>query len=98
LWDIQQALPDEKLLVETIDQVNQHHTAVSGGNDIVVAGLASPALQWALRGYPKVDFVLQYPVGSAPAFIITRDQSDLTFASLTAGRILSSLKMLVGSS
>jgi hypothetical protein len=80
LWDIQQALPDEKLLVETIDQVNQHHTAVSGGNDIVVAGLASPALQWALRGYPKVDFVLQYPVGSAPAFIITRDQPDLTFA------------------
>lgn len=78
-WTNKQVLPSQQLLLQTVDQITRHASAESSGYDLIVTGVQSPALEWALRDYSKVKFTSQYPTGSTPAFIISRDQPDLSF-------------------
>ncbi len=71
-------LPNSFLL-QTVDQITRHAPAEGTGYDLVVTGIRSPALEWALRDFSKVKFTSQYPTGSTPSFIISGDQPDLSF-------------------
>ena len=78
-WKNKQVLPAQLLLLQTVDQITQHAPAEGSGYDLVVTGIQSPALEWALRDFSKVKFTSQYPTGSTPSFIISGDQPDLSF-------------------
>jgi hypothetical protein len=84
-WKPKADLPDETLLLTTIDRINQWAPPVSGGYDIVVVGIQSPALRWSLRGHSKVKFSSQFPTGESPAILITRDQPNLPFSMAYRG-------------
>lgn len=78
-WKMKSNLPDERILLSTLERLNQWAPPVSGGYDLIVVGIQSPSLQWALRDYDKVEFTSQFPVGKSPAILITHDQSNLPF-------------------
>lgn len=86
LWSGQQTLPNERLLLDTIDSLNKMAPPLSGGYDVVVVGLPSPALQWSLRNFGKVEYASSVPTATSPAFLITADQPDLALSASYRGQ------------
>jgi len=86
LWTAGRQLPEERLLLDTIENLSEWGPVVSGGPDLVVVGVQSPALRWALRNHPKIDYTNQLSVEASPALLITMDSPELALASTYRGQ------------
>jgi hypothetical protein len=85
-WAARQALPDQDLLRTTLDNFRMWGIEPVGEYELVVAGVSSPALRWALRDDPNVRFVDAPPTDLSPALVITPDQPDLALAAAYRGQ------------
>ncbi|MBL8063864.1 MAG: hypothetical protein JNK32_12625 [Anaerolineales bacterium] len=64
-----------ELLRETVDQISEFGTGDDHHASVVILGLDSPALVWALREHP-VKVVKALDVSNAPDFVITPFEMD----------------------
>jgi hypothetical protein len=74
LWRPTPLIADADLLLDTAAQLSTWETGEAHSIDIAVT-VDSPALRWALRGYPQASYYEngQVPAGTAsPALVITR--------------------------
>ncbi len=85
-WTAGRQLPEERLLLETIQDLSEWGPVVSGGPDLVVVGVQSPALRWALRDHPKTEYVAHLSTDSSPALVITVEQPGLGLAATYRGQ------------
>lgn len=81
LWDRDARVTQGTLLINSLNDLSQWHTGFTDTLDVVVSGIKSPGLRWALRYYPKTQFVDRLAVGLNPSVVITaQDQPDLAAA------------------
>lgn len=85
-WTGGRQLPEERLLLETIKDLSAWGPVISGGPDLVVVGVQSPALRWALRNHPKTEYVSRLSTDASPALLITVEQPDLGLAATYRGQ------------
>lgn len=85
-WVTTRALPDHYLLRETIAEIRLWGGESDSEYQLVVAGVDTPALRWALRDDPYTSFVDQLPRDSSPALVITPDQPELALAAAYRGQ------------
>lgn len=85
LWSSGPRLRSNDLMLATIANVTQWGPQVAGGPDVVVVGIPSPALRWALRDIQRVSFTDQLPASASPAVVITPDQPELAMAASYRG-------------
>jgi len=85
-WSPERRPPAQPLLLSTIADLANWGPVVSGGPDLVVEDIQSPALRWALRGRQKISYVSRLPAGVSPALVITADRPDLALASTYRGQ------------
>jgi len=76
LWSSGPLLKSADLITETIANLSQWGPTQTGGPDVVVVDISSPALRWLLRGVQQISYVSQEPAGSRPAIAITAVKSD----------------------
>ncbi len=81
------ALVDEvDLLQTTINDLSTWKMRTPGELELVVEGIESPALRWALRDYRQVQFVTTTASASAPALVITDDKPSPELAETYRGQ------------
>lgn len=85
-WNGEQVNSNDRLFLETIDQLSQWATQKSGGLDMVVVGNFSPAVRWMVRDIENIKFVAQLAPTANPSIVITPEQPDLALASAYRGQ------------
>ncbi len=84
-WANGQPLRQGDLLIELIGNLTEWGPQETGGPDVVVVGIPSPALRWLLRNVERVTYVDQLPSKTSPAMVITPNQPELALASSYRG-------------
>jgi hypothetical protein len=74
------------LIKSTVDDLSTWKLRVPGELDLVVEGIKSPALKWALRDYGNVKFVTSTPSTISPAMLITIDKPSPELAETYRGQ------------
>lgn len=81
------ALVDEvDLLQTTLNDLSTWKMRVPGELELVVEGIDSPALRWALRDYRQAQFVTTTASASTPALLITVDKPSPELADTYRGQ------------
>ncbi|HVN54089.1 MAG TPA: hypothetical protein VMT46_07140 [Anaerolineaceae bacterium] len=87
LWQTSPLPQNVDLLTSSIADLSRWNTSQPNELDVVVAGLDSPALRWALRSDPRVESVAALPGGMRSAIVITPgDQQQPVLASAYRGQ------------
>jgi len=73
------------LLQATINDLSQWSTGIDDAAPVVIAGLDSTALEWALRDHPVI-VAKTLDVSSSPDFVITPDETDPVLVSAYRGQ------------
>jgi len=85
MWINGPSLPQANLLVATINQLSDTHAGVKSDLDVVVVGIQSPGLEWALRQFPKSLFTTTLAPGVMPSIVITAKATQPTLAASYRG-------------
>lgn len=85
LWTQGNSLPQVNLLVNTINELSVTHTNVQNNLDIVVVGLQSPGLEWALHQFPGTIFTSSLAAGTKPSIVITEQKVEPSLAASYRG-------------
>ncbi len=85
LWTRGNSLPQANLFVNTINELSDAHTGVKNNLDIVVVGIKSPGLEWALRQFPGTIFTSELAVGTMPSIVISPQQTEPSLAASYRG-------------
>ncbi len=85
-WAAGRQLPEDRLLLKTLKDLSEWGPVISGGPDLVVVNVRSPALRWTLRNYPKVIYTSQLSTAASPAILITVEQPELALAATYRGQ------------
>jgi len=85
LWINGPSLPQANLLVDTINQLSDTHVGVKADLDLVVVGIQSPGLEWALRQFPKPLFTSTLEPGGMPSIVITAKETQPSLAASYRG-------------
>jgi hypothetical protein len=86
VWDTYPQPVAQSYLTETIGDLSRWSSGRPDGAEIVVLGVHSPALQWALRGFPLAKFTDVLAAGSQPPMVITPQQEQPTLAATYRGQ------------
>ncbi|HNA54837.1 MAG TPA: hypothetical protein PLM13_10905 [Anaerolineales bacterium] len=82
----QAPLPVQAQLIQaSVNDLSEWGTGNDNMAPVIIAGLDSPALEWALREH-QVEVVETLDISSAPYFVITPLQNDPAFASTYRGQ------------
>jgi len=85
MWTSGPRLPQVNLLVNTINELSDTHVGAKDDLDVVVVGIQSPGLQWALRSFPKPVFTTALQAESMPSIVITAKESEPSLAASYRG-------------
>jgi hypothetical protein len=85
MWINGPGLPQANLLVDTVNQLSDSHVGVKYDLDLVVVGIQSPGLEWALRQFPKPLFTSSLAPGVMPSIVITTKETQPTLAASYRG-------------
>lgn len=78
-----------RLLMDSLADLSKWSTGWKNRMDVLVSGIESPALQWALRDFENTDFEAVYNPNTAPSVILTGSDTDLkSLASYRGQRIV----------
>lgn len=87
LFWTQAAEPEQTaLLSATLDELSQWGPVQTGGPDLVVVNVDTPALRWVLRDFERVRYAAQAPVDVGPALVISPYQPDLALPAAYRGQ------------
>ncbi len=87
LFWTQESQPEEvDLLAQTLRDLRAWGPVQSGGPDLIVVNLDSPALRWVLRDFTRVRYAAQAPVDVRPALVISPYQPDLVLPAAYRGQ------------
>jgi hypothetical protein len=85
LWDISPHIQQADLLAQTVDEISEWSTGQTSVLPVIIYGIDSPALVWALRDHnPKVVIALDR--ASSPELVVTAQQADLGLAAAYRGQ------------
>ncbi|HPH94890.1 MAG TPA: hypothetical protein PKW33_01345 [Anaerolineaceae bacterium] len=73
------------LVVDTVDQLSLINHGVNGKLDVVLQGIESPSLKWALRNYALVE-VDMLPANQMPSIVISPVQEQPVLAAAYRGQ------------
>ncbi len=85
MWINGPSLPQVNLLVNTLNQLSDSHAGVKANLDLVVVGVQSPGLEWALRQFPKPLFTSTLEPGTTPSVVITAKTAQPSLTALYRG-------------
>lgn len=85
LWQTYPIPRDQRYLFETVGQLSEWNTGRKDAVQIVVAGISSDALRWAMRGMPNAEFTPILAPGSQPPLVITMQQQQPGLAASYRG-------------
>lgn len=85
-WTGEPVMTGTGLLLDTIDDLDQWGPLSAESPDLVVAGIDSPALRWALRDVENVSYALRLASEARPALVITPNQDDLALSAYYRGQ------------
>jgi hypothetical protein len=85
MWSRGPSLPQADVLIDTINQLSDSHVGVASDLDLVVVGIQSPGLEWALRRFPKPLFTSSLAPGLMPSVVITTKETQPTLAASYRG-------------
>jgi hypothetical protein len=85
LWINGPSLPQANQLVSAINQLSNTRTGVKSNLDLVVVGIQSTGLEWALRQFPKPLFTSALTPGVMPSIVITAKSTQPTLAASYRG-------------
>lgn len=74
-----------ELLRASVDQLSEFGTGDDNTSEVVIVGLKSPALEWALRDHP-IEVVETLSTTSAPDFVVTPFEMDPALESAYRGQ------------
>lgn len=75
------------LITDTVDQLSEINHKVKGNLDVVLQGIPSPALKWALRDYALAE-VEMLPANQMPSIVISPVQEQPILAAAYRGQDL----------
>ncbi|HPS41565.1 MAG TPA: hypothetical protein PK040_03095 [Anaerolineaceae bacterium] len=82
-----------KLILSSLSDLSEWSTGWKNQMDVLVSGVDSPALRWALRDYEETDYETVYNPNTAPSVIITGSDSEVkSLASYRGQRIVWSVQ------
>ena len=85
-WRVDALVDEVDLLKTTVNELSTWKTNVAGELELVVEGIDSPALRWALRDYSQVKYVTSTASASSPAMLITGDKPSPELAETYRGQ------------
>lgn len=85
LWWLPGVPVQADLVRDTVNQVSDLGIGNKNAGSVVVVGMKSPAIEWALRGHP-VQMVDELDPSASPDFIITPFDMNLNLASAYRGQ------------
>lgn len=85
-WTGEPVMTGAGLLLDTIDDLDQWGPLSADSPDLVVAGIDSPALRWALRDVKNTSYALRLASEARPALVITPNQDDLALSASYRGQ------------
>ena len=86
VWRTGSLIDEVDLLKTTVNDLSTWKNRVPGELELVVQGIDSPALRWALRDYDQVKFVTSTASASSPAMVITPDKPSPELADTYRGQ------------
>jgi len=86
IWRVDALVDEVDLLKTTVNELSTWKTNVAGELELVVEGIDSPALRWALRDYSQVKYVTSTASASSPAMLITGDKPSPELAETYRGQ------------
>ncbi len=86
IWRAGGLIDEVDLINSTVDDLSTWKMRVPGELDLVVEGVESPALRWALRDYDQVKFVTSTASTASPAMLITIDKPSPELAETYRGQ------------
>ncbi len=86
VWRTGSLIDEVDLLKTTVNDLSTWKNRVPGELELVVEGIDSPALRWALRDYDQVKFVTSTASASSPAMVITPDKPSPELADTYRGQ------------
>lgn len=81
-------LASADLITGTIENLDQWTPPQTGGLEVVVLNVPSPALRWELRNLQRVRFVENLPPEASPGIVISPDQPELALSATYRGQRL----------
>ena len=85
-WRVDALVDEVDLLKTTVNELSTWKTNVAGELELVVEGIDSPALRWALRDYSQIKYVTSTASASSPAMLITGDKPSPELAETYRGQ------------
>lgn len=85
LWDLSPRIAQADLLTLTVNQTSEWAVGQTDSLPVLIVGVDSPALTWALRGHNPQNVVALDPA-SAPELVITPTRDDLGLAAAYRGQ------------
>ena len=86
IWRVDALVDEVDLLKTTVNELSTWKTNVAGELELVVEGIDSPALRWALRDYSQIKYVTSTASASSPAMLITGDKPSPELAETYRGQ------------
>jgi hypothetical protein len=86
LWTAGRNLPEARLMLRTIGQLNQWTDPRDGGRELVVVGVDSPALRWVLKDVRNVRFTNFLSAQADPAMAVTVDNPTMALSATYRGQ------------
>ncbi len=86
LWRSAPLIAEEDLLLKTLGDISEWNTGTRTGMEVVVVGIPSPSVQWALRNFPEAKFVDVLARQDAPPMVLTPFQPELALSSTYRGQ------------
>ncbi len=86
LWRSGPALLEEDLLLGSIGDFSEWNTGFRNTVDLAVIQIPSPALKWALRTFPDVEYFDVTPLGGSPSLALTHEQPSPGLAATYRGQ------------
>jgi len=86
IWRSGGLIDEVDLVKSSVNDLSTWKMRVPGELDLVVEGVESPALRWALRDYVNVKFVTSTASNASPAMLITIDKPSPELAETYRGQ------------